>query len=229
MALQVCLANPYELHYDWNSLCQHVQLLLRPVVELFDERNPRNRLHNVSVRSSFDPMPVTGDDLLVYVVPTRLFGFVGVDFASELGGREDADGLTGFTAGEVCSEAYAAEPDLVGGDEQKLRVDRLTTEGNLLGVESRRDPSCLAKVIFHEFMHNRSGQGDRMHDNPELTIGRSVDCRQDVSPADRAFLADHLRRDPRNRRWRQQWTGGWAVVNNRMPRHQAPSPQNPHR
>jgi hypothetical protein len=222
MAYQIWLGNPYELHYDWNALCAEVKKLFIPVIKEFDGNHKKNKFNTVNCSSRFDKPHISMQDLLVYVVPEPNFGFVGVDFGT--GGREHAAGLTLPYSGQVCSEAYVSDGQ-INGEGVKLRVDRMSTEPPLINVNTKRDPALLARVIFHEALHNRTGYDDhKLHNAKGVKLGRAEITSSALapSPKDIELMADNLlRKTP-------QWTGGWEAINNRWgPKVRPSKPQNP--
>ena len=103
MPLQIWLLNPYEIRYPWDELRQNVKTLMEPVVAKRDE-GKKVKYGHVHVHSRYIKPPIGPNDLAVYVVPTKEFGFVGVSFGN--GMREHGDGLTTHKSGQACSEIY---------------------------------------------------------------------------------------------------------------------------
>lgn len=215
MTYTIWLGNPYKLHYDWQALCSAVAKIFRPAIAEFDKTNGKRKLHNVRCAST-PTLPAIGpQDLLIYVVPTRDFGFGGVDFGSTEEGRpQDNAGLTVATAGQVCSEVFVAD-NIISGSGVTLRADFLTTKPPEIEVNVKRDPGFMAKTIYHEALHNRTGMADSLHAKSGLSIGRAAIGPADtLSTADKKLMAKHLLRGtvPGKRGSETQWTGGWSAV-----------------
>ncbi|MCA9420292.1 MAG: hypothetical protein KC587_14530 [Nitrospira sp.] len=219
MAYQIWLGNPYELHFDWNKLCAEVVKLFRPVIVEYDSRQKvkSRRFGTVRCSSRIERPQVGARDLLVYVVPEPQFGFVGVEFGT--GGREIAGGLTltdhvtvsGRRVRQVASEVSLSGGQIATGPGATLRVDRLSTTPPTIRVDKKRSVGTVARVIFHEALHNRTGMGNRaLHTHPGVRLGEEfVPTTGMPSKADIRLMADHLT-NPIG-----QWTGGWAALDAR--------------
>lgn len=219
MAYQIWLGNPYEMHYDWQQLCLEVESLFTPVIERHDSKHKR-KLDTVRCTSRFTRPAIGPTDLIVYVVPAPSYGFVGVDFGT--GGRVDAGGLTLPYGGQVCSEAYVADA-VVSSVGVKLRVDRLSLDPPLIDVDQKRDPSLMAKLIYHEALHNRTGYGNRkLHNTSGVSLGQAtISPTHAQSKKDIELMASYLLHAKPT-----QWTGGWAAVDTRFgPRTRTSTPQ----
>ena len=215
MAYQIWLGNPYKLHFHWNALCAEVVKLFRPVIDEYDSQQKVRSRRFGSVRcSSRMTLPLVGArDLLVYVVPTPQYGFVGVDFGR--GGREIAGGLTltwrinlkGKHVRRVASEVSVSDHDVVSGG-AILRVDWLTTSPPTIRVNKKYSVGMVARLIFHEALHNRTGLGNRaLHHHPGVRLGKAVVPNTGKpSQEDIRLMAGQLRRPVR------QWTGGWDAL-----------------
>ncbi|MEE4376634.1 MAG: hypothetical protein V2J55_03865 [Candidatus Competibacteraceae bacterium] len=222
MAYQIWLGNPYELHYNWSKLCAEVKKLFIPVINKFDESHKNHKLNTVNCNSRFDKPAIGPNDLVIYVVPAPNFGFVGVDFGT--GGRAHAAGLTMQYGGQVCSEVYVSDGQ-INGEGVKLRVDRMSNEPPVINVKNKRDPELLARVIFHEALHNLTGFGDhKLHNASGVEIGQaSVSAAMEPSLKDKQLMANNLLNKKAN-----QWKGGWEALNARWGEKVRPSkPQNP--
>ena len=218
MTYNIWLGNPYRLHYKWDALCTEVASLFSPAIGRYD-RTHTPRLERVRCRSTMQRPQLGRLDLLVYVVPIRDFGFGGVDFAPNAGGRgQDNAGFTVTSAGDVCSEVYVGDM-MQSGSGIKLRADFLTTDPPEIEVNVKRDPKFLAKIIYHEALHNRTDRGDALHAIAGLSIGAATFGETDsLSEADRTVMARNLDRTTtrgRRRRPLTQWTGGWTAANSR--------------
>lgn len=219
MAYQIWLGNPYELHFDWDGLCTEVAKLFQPVIVEFDssQRLAKNRFGTVLCSSRIEPPKVGARDLLVYVVPEPQFGFVGIDFGT--GGREIAGGLTltdhvivgGRRVRQVASEVSVSGGQITTGPGATLRVDRLSTTPPTIRVDKKRSVGTVARIIFHEALHNRTGLGNRaLHNHPGVRLGEEfVPTTGMPSSEDIRLMANHLT-NPTG-----QWTGGWAALDAR--------------
>ncbi|NJN47598.1 MAG: hypothetical protein HC808_15230 [Candidatus Competibacteraceae bacterium] len=223
MAYQIWLGNPYELHYNWSTLCAEVKKLFIPVIKKFDESHKNRKFNTVNCNSRFDKPAIGPNDLVVYVVPAPNFGFVGVDFGE--GGREHAAGLTLPYGGQVCSEVYVSDGQ-INGEGVKLRVDRMSAEPPVINVNTKRSAALLARLVFHEALHNKTGYGDhKLHNSKGVVIGKEeiTSATLDPSPKDIELMADHLLNKKTS-----QWKGGWEAVNNRWgPKVRPSTHQNP--
>jgi hypothetical protein len=210
MAYQIWLGNPYKMHYDWPALCSEVAKLFQAVIKAYDAAHKR-KLGTVLVSSRFDEPTIAPRDLIVYVVPEPSYGFVGVDFGT--GGRVHAGGLTLPWRGQVCSEVYVADQGVATGGVE-VRVDRLKTNPPVITVDQKRDPECLAKLIYHEALHNRTGWGDRqLHGHRGVSLGKEVvNCRAARSKQDTTLMARNLLRAKLDKKPYRQWTRGWAAA-----------------
>ena len=77
----------------------------------------------------------------------------------------------------------------------------------------------MAKIIYHEALHNRTDLDHALHAIAGLTIGAATFEEADtLSEADRTEMAENLDRTTtrgRRRRPLTQWTGGWTAANSR--------------
>jgi hypothetical protein len=151
-------------------------------------------------------------------VPGPDFGFVGVEFGS--GGREKAGGLTLPDGGKVASEVCVSKGEVNGG-QIKLIVDRMTRP---LMVGVKFTPTLVAKLIYHEALHNRTGFGNhKLHTWPGIGLGQEeINEHTEQKQADIDLMADYLVKGLPN------WTGGWDALDARWgPATNTPNPQNP--
>ncbi len=219
MAYQIWLGNPYELHFAWNGLCTEVARIFQPVIAEFDsnQRVARNRFGEVLCSSRIERPVVGPRDLLVYVVPEPNFGFIGVDFGT--GDRLIAAGLTlrypinigGRNVRQVASEVSVSGERIATGPGATLRVDWLTTTPPTIRVDEKRSVGLIARVIFHEALHNRTGMGNHaLHTHPGVRLGGEPIRETDMpSREDIRLMAKRLTNPTR------QWTGGWAALDAR--------------
>lgn len=225
MSLQICLANPYELHFNWKGLRSDVESLFTDVTKEYNRsRGKKPRLGNIRCVSTIELPKLGPNDLLVYVVPTPEFGFSGLqfgpckdeDFRESHGkqcGHNANGGLTEFHGGMVCTEVYVGDGlGTVGGE--TLRVDRLSMDPPTIDCAVKRKTGHVARLIFHELLHNRLGKEDDMHDIPKLFLGKAkVPEAGRPSPRDVSEMAKHLMR-----KGHRPWTGGFDLVNRDFPR-----------
>ena len=214
MAWNVWLGNPYELHFNWRALNAELTALLTPVVKLHDnDVAKREKFGSVSVHSTVKPVTLTRHDLLVYVVPTPNFGFIGADFGDN-GHLSDAGGGCSTIGNQVCTEAYVAEEGKVGGTETVV-IDRLNADVRDHVVSNRRDVRTLAKLIIHEAMHNRTQSFEKMHSKPGMQVGAAdISKKTSFGESDKKLLAKHLRKSKHDP---LEWTGAWNKLSVRMP------------
>src|SRR5262245_49616552 len=77
MDLRLWIGNPYLIHYQWTALKAELHELFDPVVKASSKYQafvPENRKTKP---------PVMANDLLVYLVPTYPFGFIGRGFGPD--------------------------------------------------------------------------------------------------------------------------------------------------
>ncbi len=210
MPLQVWLLNPYQIKYPWAELVMEVQSLMRPVVERRDKAH-KHKLGSVSVSNRYTRPPVGARDLAAYIVPAKNYGFVGVGFGS--GGREDSSGgLTTYDGGQVCSEVYLGEEVSGGSNAELIKVERMTNTAKGVYVDKRRAPKFVAKIVFHELLHNVTPLWNetKLHHTGGVSIGlEGVGSNSAQSDKDISILADNL--DAAVARQRQ-WVGAWDYL-----------------
>ena len=151
MPLQIWLLNPYEIRYPWDELRVNVQKLMQPVVAKRDA-DKKVKYGSVVVHNRYIKPTIGPNDLAVYVVPTKEFGFVGVSFGS--GMRKHGDGLTTHKSGQACSEIYLGRQVVKTSGTLLIKADRLTNEDKGVHVLDRYSPQGAANLVFHELLHN---------------------------------------------------------------------------
>ncbi len=207
MKFQVCLANPYKLWYRWDELKEKVGVYFNQAIAKRKELGLKPDLELV-VFNTYSQSTAEGidlrHDLIVYVVPYRDCGFVGVDVGS--GGRsQDAGGLTWPDKDNSAAEVYVGDERISSGEGTTIRADWF--DPNRFTVTQYREPDLLAKVILHEAMHNKTGWGDdKLHKHGGLA-GAVIDARgSKFTDSDATIMAKHMY-DVRT-----QWTGAWGAL-----------------
>lgn len=207
MALQVWLLNPYQIQYPWQELCLQVKSLLKPVVDKRDaSAKTKTKFGDVNVYSRFTKPTVGADDLAVYVVPVKNFGFVGVGFGSS-GRPHNAAGLTTYSGNQVCSEIYLGEEVSANSPGEVIKVERMTNDIKGVRVKKRFSTRLAANLIFHELQHNVTPNWDenKLHGISDVSIGKeSVGENSMQSEKDVKIIAENV--DVGKQR---QWTGAW--------------------
>jgi hypothetical protein len=200
MDLRLWIGNPYELHYNWAALKADLHKLFDPVVKASSGYRafvPENRKTKPAI------MP---NDLLVYIVPTYMYGFIGRGFGPD---GSDADRDTGgFTRpyeGKTCSEVYVGDPH-EGSSPVTLQVDRMDASHKNLPLDVIRPPAFMARLIFHEMLHNQTAYYDKLHNHDGL---RRAEIKESTPLTDtniklmKAAIDDKI--------IRHQWNGAWDL------------------
>lgn len=125
-----------------------------------------------------------GHELLIYVVRSSMDSIV-----------KDLPGLRG-----------RASPNLDDGGFTAW-VGELT--GSEVYTESSNDPTMLAKLVFHEAMHNKLHAGGDLHAHDGLAVS-PLQTSSELSSGNIRQMARSLGRN------RRQWAGGCAVYNDPM-------------
>jgi hypothetical protein len=117
-------------------------------------------------------------ELLVYFMPP------GLSIVQQLPGLTrtldlTANGNTAFVGTQVASEVYVTSSD----------------------------PVFLAKLAFHELMHNRLLQGDAMHNSQDGLGAAFINASTPITPTNQLTMAAVLPNPS------QQWVGGISILN----------------
>lgn len=135
----VWLANPQQLTYNWQVLCEEVAKHFLHVIR------KSNEFGSVTVRSTMTKPVLHANELLVYVLGSRHHSVVDDEF----GPGGDTGGYTAFQRSGnhlTASEVYM-HPE---------------------GEEVRLNPRKLAIMVYHEAMHNILQEGNELHRRGEL-------------------------------------------------------------
>ncbi len=214
MPLEIWLLNPYEIRYPWDELRQNVKTLMEPVVAKRDE-GKKVKYGHVHVHSRYIKPTIGPNDLAVYVVPAKEFGFVGVSFGN--GMREHGDGLTTHKSGQACSEIYLGRQVVKTPTNGAvlIKADRLTNEHKGVWVNERYTPQTAANLVFHELLHNVTPSWDeyQLHGTAKVSLGQeSVSHNTPQSGKDIEILAEHMQKVKHT-----QWTGAWTAMSEPPP------------
>ena len=130
----VWLANPQQLKYDWQALCDEVAkhfLYVTRETDAFD---------SATVRSTMTKPVLHANELLFYVLGLKDYSVVDDEFGP--GG-----GTGGYTAFQRSGKHLTASEVYMHPE----------------GDEVAWSPAQLAMIVYHEAMHNIFQEGDELH------------------------------------------------------------------
>lgn len=125
------------------------------------------------------------------------------------GGRPDSGGLTVHKGKQVCSEVYLGEEIVQSSVAKFISVERMTNPEKGVYVKERWEPSYVARLIYHELLHNVTPQWseETLHGKKGVSIGKEGPARSaPQSGKDIEILATHM-----DTAGNTQWTGGFDV------------------
>jgi hypothetical protein len=183
---------------------------MRPVVEKRD-KSAQVKFGSVNVSSRYKKPALGPNDLAVYVVPIKNFGFVGVGFGTS-GRPHNAAGLTTYVGDKVCSEIYLGEEVSANSVGELITVERMTNADQGVFVKKRFSVRFAANLIFHELQHNVTPNWDenKLHGINGVNIGKeSVGENSMQSEKDIKIVVENV--DAANAK-QTQWLGAWEYL-----------------
>jgi hypothetical protein len=199
MRFDLVLGNPYKEKYRWQELCESVFALFSPCIKAYNSQKKKpNGNFELRVRSTMDKPKLQPSDLLIYVVKTTNHGVLSAKFADVPGIENyEAAGKAVPPQGKqklVAAEVYMEIPTNPDAPWHMWEMVRLS-------------PTQLAKMIFHEALHLKTGFSDAsLHNKGGLAHAYPLDKELTTHGANSnvALMAAHIHKHL------NVWTEGWA-------------------
>jgi hypothetical protein len=191
----VRLVNPWKMWFKREQVMHEVASLFRPVAEAA-------KFEDVNVTATLALPTLMPSDVLVYLLPNEGYSLLEKAFGE---GGGDPAGRTVVEYG--ASEVYIAGPTSGSGG-VSMRIDH--KQGHTATFEFVHDPPTIAKVVFHEVLHNKLKMSDAQLHNQKgpgnALFRKELLPHSKRSAEDTALLAKVLGKT------RPQWTKGWNYL-----------------
>ena len=193
-AYNVRLVNPWKMWFKRQEVMHEVSLLFEPAAK-------KAGYNGVNVTATLYQPQLLPADVQIYLVPNEGFSLLEKEFGEDVG---DAAGRTVYDRG--ASEVYlAGEFVSQHGGGVFMRIDGISAGGT--SFEFIHSPATIAKIIFHETLHNKLQLGSKLHTRkgPADALFRETlkGDHSKLSKEDTDLLASKLKAKVK------QWEGGW--------------------